>query len=84
MLLNFEDGDSSLRGGLSDCRQFVTLARRHRAPEKDAFALLRGAMSERRAKALILPVTDMVCDYHEHGEYEACEFEGKNCRGKHS
>jgi hypothetical protein len=82
MLLNFKDADNDLRGGVSNCRQFLTLASRHRALEKDAFELMRGLMSGGEARALVLPVMDMVCDYHEHGKDEACEFKGMNFRGK--
>jgi hypothetical protein len=82
MLLNFKGADNDLGGGISNCRQFLTLASRHRALEKDTFELMRGLMSGVQAKALVLPVVDMVCDYHEHGKDEACEFKGMNFRGK--
>lgn len=82
MLLNFKGADNDPRGGLSNSRQFLTLASRHRPLEKDAFELMRGTMSDRRAKSLILPVMDMVSDYHKHGKDEACEFEDMNFRDK--
>ena len=49
--------------------------------KEDLFTRLRGIMSG-GSRRMVDPVTDMVCEYHEHGKQTACQYQDKAFTGK--
>lgn len=80
ILLKYDDNSISL-GDLSTTKELVGLAEKIPSLKEDSFNGLRGLMSDGSTR-LLYPGYDKVCDYHAHGQQEACRFKGISFRGK--
>lgn len=78
ILLKYDDNSISL-GDLSTTKELVGLAEKIPSLKEDSFNGLRGLMSDGSTR-LLYPGYDKVCDYHAHGQQEACRFKGISFR----
>jgi len=72
--------DNATPGEVSSTKELIRIADMLPSLKEDSFKSLRGIMSSGSSK-LLDPVTDMVCDYHEHGKQRACQYQGKAFTG---